>query len=122
MGDGGKKALRSRPSLDPKLGNMLIAALAAATFAYGAYGVWHNDLDVPMVGTRRAWPHHFHGASAWLVFAGLLCLSAAIMIFVIRRLGTPPNERADRGVVVPLGIAGIVIVTVMQFMDDLGLA
>jgi len=126
MIERGKKGLRSRPTLNPKLGNLLIAALAAATLGYGAYGVWRNDLDVPMVGTlgrfhNFAQHDHFHGASAWLAFLGLASFGVGLTIFLLRRLETKPPLKIDRGPALPLCVAGVIIVTAMQILDGLGL-
>ena len=125
MTDRGKRGLRSRPTVSPAVGNALLAALAAWAFGYGAYGVWRDDLDMPSVATLgrfHNWSqsHHFHGASAWVVAAGMACFGAGAAIYLIRRLKAAPGGKADRGLALPLCVAGVGVITAMQILNGLG--
>ena len=70
---------------------------------FGAYGVLRDDLVVPastrsgqFIGPRHY--YHFHGAAAWLMFAGFACLAASIVVVIARRLKAELGRKPDRRV------------------------
>jgi hypothetical protein len=56
-------------------------------FAYGTYGEWTIDLLVP--GRHRM---HLHGASAWLMYATIVCSCIAMVSIVVDHYDRRNNE------------------------------
>lgn len=65
----------SRSIQAPTLRQVLSGIGALALLAYGAYGVWFDDLVLP---TKRS-PIHLGGLSAWLMAAALLCVATHLV-------------------------------------------
>jgi hypothetical protein len=99
-------------SRNPTLAIVLAAAIAAFLVGFGAYGVLRDDLAVP-ASTRYGLTrhdYHFHGETAWLMFAGFACLGASIVLVIARR------GRTDRRVPLIIGIAGAAIILTMMIL------
>jgi hypothetical protein len=113
-------------SRNPTLANVLAAAIAACPVGFGAYGVLRDDLVVPpsRYGHSAATGHyyHFHGAAAWLVFAGLVCLGSSIVLAISRRPKAKPSGKTDQRVALIMSMAGISIILTMMILKWVDLA
>jgi hypothetical protein len=97
----------------------LAAAIAAFLIGFGAYGVLSDDFEVPAwgghgppVGIRHY--YHFHGAAAWLMSAGFVCLGASVVVVISRRLKAKPGEKTDQRVAKIMARAGGFIILAMM--------
>ena len=61
---------------DGERGSYLI--LTVLLLAYGAYGVWANDLYLP----ARRGGMHLHGLSAWTMYGAFVC-ACLVMLWVV---------------------------------------
>jgi hypothetical protein len=110
-------AWRSR---HPALANVVAVAIAALLVGFPAYGVWRDDFAVP-VGQGDGRYYHFHGAEAWLMFAGFACVGASILIVVARRLNGEPDGKTGIGVAEILALAGVFVILGMMMMKTIGI-
>ncbi len=125
MSESEKTSLRAWARRNPAVSDALLAALAMVIVGYGFYGVSRDDLDIPTLPGRHHHAtrhHHFHGVSAWLAFAGLLCIGASFAILLYRRREANPGGKADQRLPVGLALTGFAIIVVMQIADWLGAA
>lgn len=63
--------------------------LSLGIIAYGYWGLQRDDLAVP-ISKRTA--SHFHGVSAWITYAAMLCASAHLVAIVIDHYDRRNNE------------------------------
>lgn len=63
--------------------------LAAVLLAYGSFGVYMDDLYIPGKRTRGI---HLQGASAWLMYAALVCAAAVLFALVVDHYDRRRNE------------------------------
>ena len=66
--------------------------LSLALLAYGAYGVWINDLYVP--GKRRG--IHLHDVPAWIMYGAIICACMVLLSVVVDHYDRRDNERYYR--------------------------
>lgn len=71
----------------------LYGVVSAVAIAYGSYGIWVDDIYIP---GKRSSGIHFHGLAAWLVYAGMLCLSANFLSVIVDHFDRRNNERNYR--------------------------
>jgi len=100
-------------SRNPMLANILATVIAAGLIGFGAYGVVRDDLPVSIRFGGAKHHYHYHGAAAWLMFAGFACLGASIILVVYRRLKAKPSGMADPRVALVVGTAGALIILTM---------
>jgi len=62
--------------------------LAMVLLAYGAYGLYLDDLYIP---TKRG-GIHFHGPGAWMMYGALVCSAAIALALVIDHYDRRNNE------------------------------
>ena len=75
-----------------RLGAALIALLM---MAYGVFGIYRNDLPLPL-GRRNSLTIHLHDGSAWLMFLALLCAAANFLTLLADHYDTRNNEARYR--------------------------
>jgi hypothetical protein len=63
--------------------------LSAALLAYGTFGIYIDDLYIP---GKRGRGLHFHGTSAWLMYAALVCAAAVLFALVVDHYDRRHNE------------------------------
>jgi hypothetical protein len=102
------------PNHIPLAKRVFHSVLAIALIAYGARGVWVDDIVMP--GKRRS--VHFHGAAAIVMFGALLAASAVLGSTVVDHYDRRDNERyyrafAERGQIVACILFGLAIVLVI---------
>jgi hypothetical protein len=107
-------------SRNPTLSNVLGAAIAVLLVGVWVPGMLRDDMVVPTwAGTKH--PYHFHGATAWLMFAGFVCLGASVVVVISRRLKAEPDEKTDRRLAQSMAIAGAFIILAMILLKSMGL-
>jgi uncharacterized membrane protein len=99
---------------------VLAVAIAALLVGWPAYGALHDDFAVP-VGYLDGRDFHFHGAAAWLMFAGFACQAASILVVVWLRLKANPGGKTGQNVAVILASVGAFIILAMLFLKMMGL-
>ncbi len=57
--------------------------------AYGAYGIWIDDLFLP---GKRGPGTHLHGVAAWLMFAAIVAAALNMVSVIIDHFDTRNNE------------------------------
>lgn len=77
------------PNHIPRLDRLWYGLGALALFLYATIGLCIDDIYIP--GRRRP-GHHFHGVSAWLAYAALLCLIANWISVIVDHYDTRNNE------------------------------
>jgi hypothetical protein len=109
-------------SRHPMCANALAVGIAAWLIGFGAYGVLRDDLAVS-VSARYGDSdyYHFHGAAAWLMAGGFVCLGVGVVVVIARRLRSEPGGKTYRGVPVVMGIAGAFIIMTMMLLKSMGL-
>jgi hypothetical protein len=118
-----KDTMRTRGSWrsrNPRLANVLAVAIAVVLVGWPAYGVLRDDFAVP-VGHGNGPYYHFHGAAAWLMFAGFACLGASILVGVSLRLKANPDGKTGRHVAEIMGIVGAFVTLAMMVLKSMGL-
>lgn len=63
--------------------------LATALLAYGAFGIYIDDLYIPGKQSRGV---HLHGTSAWLMYAAFVCAAAVLFSLVVDHYDRRQNE------------------------------
>ncbi|MDO4795103.1 MAG: hypothetical protein Q4A28_04070 [Brachymonas sp.] len=63
--------------------------LGLCLLAYGAYGVWKNDLYISWGRLSRV---HLHGAPAWVMYAAMICGAASLLSVVVDHYDQRNNE------------------------------
>ena len=105
-------------SRHPMLANVLALAVAAWMVGFSAYGVLRDDLSIPIrYGDGR--DYHFHGAAAWLLFAGFVCVGASILVAVLLRRKAATAGQSDRAALI-LALADAFIILAMMFLKLFG--
>jgi len=69
------------------------AIASPAVIAYGAYGIWIDDLFIP---GKRSTGVHLQGLAAWLVFAAILCMAANMVSVIVDHYDKRNNETRYR--------------------------
>ncbi len=64
--------------------------LAICLLAYGAFGLYYDDIYVP---GKRSKGIHFHGLAAWIVFGAFLCASLNLVIVAGDHLDSHSGNR-----------------------------
>lgn len=64
--------------------------LALALLAYGAYGLFVDDLYLP--GRRSRSGVHLHGTPAWIMYGAFICAAAVLLALVIDHYDRRNNE------------------------------
>jgi hypothetical protein len=108
----------------PAFSSAIQVPLVTLLVGYGAYGVLNDNITVPYsAGSRHhhtAVYLHFHGASAWLVFAGFACIGAGWLVALAwrgkGRFGKQPYVTIGIGLV----LAGVAIVVGMVVLKRFG--
>ena len=108
-------------SRHPALANIAAAFIAVLMVGIWVPGLLHDDLAVPIaVRFANGRYYHFHGAAAWLLFAGFVLVAASIALAVVRRVKTEPGRKTDQRVAIVIALAGafaITTVTLLKFID-----
>ena len=106
-------------SRNPTLANVLAAATGILLVGIWVPGVLRDDLAVPVrYGHGRY--YHFHGAAAWLLFAGFVCLGANILLAISRRRKNRPGEKTDQRVAGALAAIGAFTILAMMILKWVG--
>jgi hypothetical protein len=64
--------------------------LAICLLAYGAFGLYYDDIYVP---GKRSKGIHFHGLAAWIVFGAFLCASLNLIFVAGDHLDSSSGDR-----------------------------
>ncbi|HWB47809.1 MAG TPA: hypothetical protein VG651_01765 [Stellaceae bacterium] len=109
-------------SRHPTLANIGAAVIAASLIGFGLYGALRDDFAVP-VSPRHSngRSYHFHGAAAWFVAAGFICVGVSVIIVIVRRLNAAPSEKIDQRAPIVIALAGTFIVSAMTALKLIGL-
>ena len=80
---------------NPTMAKALALAIVMWLVGIGVYGVLRDDVSVPVSLSRHGVGryYHFHGAAAWLIAAGFLCLGASAMVTILRPLTGKTDQR-----------------------------
>ena len=78
------------PNHIPAKSRWLHSIFALGILAYGAWGVWVDDLFLP---GRRGPGIHLHGTPAWVMFGAMACASALMVLVVVDHYDRRNNER-----------------------------
>lgn len=73
----------------PPLDRWLYGLLSAGLLLYGAYGVFVDDLHIPV---KRGPGLHLHGLAAWLTFAAMICAALGMTSVIVDHFDTRNNE------------------------------
>lgn len=79
-----------QPNHIPAKSRWLHAIFALGILAYGAWGLWVDDLYVP---GRRGPGIHLHGYAAWLMFGAMASASTLMAMVVVDHYDQRNNER-----------------------------
>jgi hypothetical protein len=71
---------------EARLGYILFSVLL---FAYGTYGVWVNDLYLPVKRSRAV---HLHDVPAWVMYGATLCACLVMLSVVVDHYDRRNNE------------------------------
>lgn len=77
------------PNHIPAKSRWLHSIFALGIVAYGAWGVWVDDLFLP---GRRGPGIHLHGTPAWVMFGAMTCASALMALVVVDHYDRRNNE------------------------------
>lgn len=78
------------PNHIPAKSRWLHSIFALGILAYGAWGVWVDDLFLP---GRRGPGIHLHGTPAWVMFGAMACASLLMLLVVVDHYDRRNNER-----------------------------
>jgi hypothetical protein len=78
------------PNHIPAKSRWLHSIFATGIVAYGAWGVWVDDLFLP---GRRGPGIHLHGTPAWVMFGAMACASLLMLLVVVDHYDRRDNER-----------------------------
>ncbi len=67
--------------------------LSMSLLAYGGYGLWANDLYVPV---KRSNGLHMQGAPAWIMYGAMICACVVLLSLVVDHYDRRNNERHYR--------------------------
>jgi hypothetical protein len=77
------------PNHIPPRDRWFYGLLAAALLLYGGYGVFVDDLYIPV---KRGPGLHFHGLTAWLTYAAMICAALGMISVIVDHFDTRNNE------------------------------
>ena len=77
------------PNHIPAKSRWLHSIFALGILAYGAWGVWVDDLFLP---GRRGPGIHLHGTPAWVMFGAMACASLMMLLVVVDHYDRRNNE------------------------------
>lgn len=80
------------PNHIPKKERLQSLIFSTLLFAYGAYGIYINDLFIP--GKRKG--IHLHNLAAWVMFGALICACLIMISVVADHYDKRNNEKAYR--------------------------
>jgi hypothetical protein len=78
------------PNHIPAKSRWLHSIFATGILAYGAWGVWVDDLFLP---GKRGPGIHLHGTPAWVMFGAMACASTLMVLVVVDHYDRRNNER-----------------------------
>jgi hypothetical protein len=78
-------------SKDERFKNIVVSCLL---FIYGAYGVWIDDMFVPIPKSKRSLMDiHLHGVPAWIMYGAIICACLIMLSVVVDHYDKRNNER-----------------------------
>ncbi len=100
----------------------MFCLLAAGLFYYAFDGLRRDDIILPVMGAKHLFNLHFHGLLAWLTAGAVLLAAAAVAIFVLQDLKTPPGQKIDHKLADIIAGVGIFIYVVLTILGLFGFA